>query len=124
VIAAWTALVHRVVATVAAGCAVAVIVVLLVSGSVGRLVLLVGLMAASTAASRVALGRAPDVAGARPVGPARRGVLLMNPRSGGGKVNRFDLVGRHTAAGSSRCCCSPATTCVHWPKKLSRTAPT
>src|SRR5690606_30526424 len=27
----------------------------------------------------------------RLVDPARRGVLLMNPRSGGGKVDRFDL---------------------------------
>jgi diacylglycerol kinase family enzyme len=97
VVAAWTALVHRgarrVVAAVVAGCAVLGIVALLVSGSVGRLVLLVGLMAVSTAASRVALGRAPDRAGARSVGPARHGVLLMNPWSGGGKVGRFDLVG-------------------------------
>jgi diacylglycerol kinase family enzyme len=97
VVAAWTALVHRgarrVVATAVAGCAIAGIVALLLSGSVARLVLLVGLIAVSTAASRVALGRAPDTASARSVGPARHGVLLMNPWSGGGKVGRFDLVG-------------------------------
>jgi diacylglycerol kinase family enzyme len=97
VVAAWTALVHRgarrVVATVVAGCAVAGIVALLVSGSVGRLVLVVGLIAVSTAASGMALGRAPDLASARSVGPARHGVLLMNPWSGGGKVGQFDLVG-------------------------------
>ena len=43
--------------------------------------------------ARVALGHdlAPAPAGAVSVGPARRGVLLMNPWSGGGKVERFAL---------------------------------
>jgi diacylglycerol kinase family enzyme len=96
VVAAWTALVHRgarrVVATVVAAVALAAIVVLLLSDSVLQLVLLAALMAASAAASRVALGPAPSSTDTRPVGPARRGVLLMNPRSGGGKVGRFALV--------------------------------
>jgi diacylglycerol kinase family enzyme len=96
VVAAWTALVHRgahrVVAAVVAGCAVAGIIALLLSGSVARLVLIVGLIAVSTVASGVALGRTPTLGGARSVGPARHGVLLMNPWSGGGKVGRFDLV--------------------------------
>jgi diacylglycerol kinase family enzyme len=96
VVAAWTALVHRgarrVVATGVAGGALVATVVLLVSNSVLRLALLVGLMAASTAATRVALGPAPALAGARWVTPARHGVLLMNPWSGGGKVGRFALV--------------------------------
>ena len=103
VVAAWTALVHRgarrVIATVVAACAVAGTVVLLVSDSVPRLLVVVGLMAASTAASRVALGRAPDATEVRSVGPARSGVLLMNPWSGGGKVGRFDLVGESQRRG-------------------------
>ena len=96
VLAAWTALVHRgahrVVATAVAAAAVAGIVVLLVSGNPVRLIVLVALVVLSTAASRVALGAAPAEVSARPVGPARSGVLLMNPWSGGGKVDRFGLV--------------------------------
>jgi diacylglycerol kinase family enzyme len=94
VVAAWTALVHRgarrVAATVLAGCALVANVVLLLSDSRPRLLVLVGLMAFSAAAARVALGR-PAVVATRPVGPARHGVLLMNPWSGGGKVGRFAL---------------------------------
>jgi hypothetical protein len=53
------------------------------------------LLAISGSAARYALGH--DLAGDRPgvtveVAPARQGVLLMNPWSGGGKVARFDLV--------------------------------
>jgi diacylglycerol kinase family enzyme len=96
VLAAWTALVHRgarrITAGVVAGCATVGVVVLLLSGSLPRLVLLLGLMAASAAGTRTALGSAPVAFGTRPVGPARRGVLLMNPWSGGGKVGRFTLV--------------------------------
>jgi diacylglycerol kinase family enzyme len=62
-----------------------------------RLLLLIALVAIAGVATRYALGRdirslksgpAPGVA----VGPANRPVLLMNPRSGGGKVERFHLV--------------------------------
>jgi diacylglycerol kinase family enzyme len=54
---------------------------------------LIDLVLLSTAMARVALGHdlAPGAAGTVFVGPARRGVLLMNPRSGGGKVERFAL---------------------------------
>jgi len=96
VVAAWTALAHRgalrVVATVVAGCAVVALVVLLLSGSPVRLLVLIGLIAVSAAATRAALGSTPGRADSRSVGPARRGVLLMNPWSGGGKVGRFALV--------------------------------
>jgi diacylglycerol kinase family enzyme len=66
----------------------------------GRLLLLllqIGLLAVAGVATRYALGRdirslksgpTPGVA----VGPARRAVLLMNPKSGGGKAERFHLV--------------------------------
>jgi diacylglycerol kinase family enzyme len=74
--------------------------VALVVGAVGSLLLLVamvGLIVAGGAATRHALGR--DIRSLKssptpgePVGPAARPVLLMNPRSGGGKVERFNLV--------------------------------
>jgi diacylglycerol kinase family enzyme len=103
VIAAWTALVNRgsrrLIAALAAGAALLGTVVLLVvaalrldAAAIGRIVLVVVLVLASVAAARYALGDdlTRNPAG-RLVGPARRGVLLMNPRSGGGKVDRFDL---------------------------------
>lgn len=59
------------------------------------LLLLVACCVLSALAVRYALGRdfVPE-AHITPVGPARRGTLLMNPRSGGGKVARFDLPAR------------------------------
>ncbi|GEL22202.1 hypothetical protein PSU4_11560 [Pseudonocardia sulfidoxydans NBRC 16205] len=99
VLAAWTALVHRgamrIGAAVVAVAALVGVVVLLDIRSVVALVLVVALAALATAAARVALGSATaatPAAGAHRVGPARRGVLLMNPWSGGGKVGRFALV--------------------------------
>jgi len=96
VMAAWTALVHRgawrVVAGVVAVAALAVAVLVLLSGSVLRLFAVILLVMVSAAAARVALGQAALPSTARPVGPASRGVLFMNPRSGGGKVGRFALV--------------------------------
>jgi diacylglycerol kinase family enzyme len=69
---------------------------------VGMLIVL-GLVAASGAAARHALRRDADLVGAdltgRLVRPARGGVLLMNPRSGGGKVARFNLVAEASRRG-------------------------
>jgi diacylglycerol kinase family enzyme len=98
VMAGWSALVHRgtwrVLAGVVAVAALVAVVVLLLVGSILRIALVVVLVLVSTAAAKVALGRdmAEAPQGLRPVGPARHGVLLMNPRSGGGKVERFGLV--------------------------------
>lgn len=56
------------------------------------LALLVGLLLLAAIATRVAIGHdLARVLETTPVGPATHGVLLMNPRSGGGKVERFDL---------------------------------
>jgi diacylglycerol kinase family enzyme len=68
------------------------VLLLLGATSIVRIALLVALVMASAVAARVALGHdlAPEPSGAT-VGPARHGVLLMNPRSGGGKAVRFDL---------------------------------
>ncbi|MFL6120139.1 diacylglycerol/lipid kinase family protein [Actinophytocola sp.] len=61
---------------------------------------LVGLMSLASLTARAALGAGLGVGPAtRPVGPARRGVLLMNPRSGGGKVALFDLVNEASRRG-------------------------
>jgi diacylglycerol kinase family enzyme len=66
-------------------------------GSVLTLAAIVGLIVAGGVTAKHALGR--DVRSLKsrptpgePVGPAVRPVLLMNPRSGGGKVERFHLV--------------------------------
>jgi diacylglycerol kinase family enzyme len=66
-------------------------------GSLADLALVVLLVLAGAGATRHALGR--DLAALKhgptpgePVGPAARPVLLLNPRSGGGKVARFKLV--------------------------------
>jgi diacylglycerol kinase family enzyme len=96
VTAAWTALVHRGVRRwLAAGLAVAAlvaVVLLLDVTSLVRIGLVVGLVVLSTVAARVAIKHHLDASAVgRPVGPARHAVLLMNPRSGGGKVGRFDL---------------------------------
>lgn len=98
--AGWAALVHRGAARIAAAVVavlglIALILALLRAVSLVELVLVVVLLAISTAAAGYALGQ--DPVGDRPgasarVTPARQGVLLMNPWSGGGKVQRFDLV--------------------------------
>jgi diacylglycerol kinase family enzyme len=90
--------VRRAVAAVLAVAALAAPLVLVVAyGRVLWLVLLIGLVVMAGGATRYALGRGiaalksgptPGVA----VGPATRPVLLMNPKSGGGKVERFNLV--------------------------------
>lgn len=54
-------------------------------------ILLVILCALSALAVRVALGRDLAPRSSATVGPAVRGALLMNPRSGGGKVAHFEL---------------------------------
>ena len=74
---------------------IGLIVALFRAVSLVELVLVVVLLALSGSTARYALGHdlADDpLSAAARVAPARRGVLLMNPWSGGGKVARFDLV--------------------------------
>ena len=105
VTAGWTALIHRgawrVVAALVAIAALVGIVVLLDVTSIVRIALIVALVLASTAAARVAFAHdlAPRPAEIRTVGPADRGVLLMNPWSGGGKVGHFNLEKEATRRG-------------------------
>ena len=105
VLAGWDALVHRGVRRYAA---VAIVACALIGGvllfdlhALWRVLGVVVLVLVSVAAARVALHDvevAPSFA-TGPVGPAERGVLLMNPRSGGGRVARFDLENEARARG-------------------------
>ncbi|WP_326834621.1 diacylglycerol kinase family protein [Amycolatopsis rhabdoformis] len=95
-IAAWAALVRhglaRVVLAIVAVVALLAIIALPELRTYVVLPLVIGLMVLAALAARVAIGH--DLAHRAPadrVGPARHGVLLMNPRSGGGKVAQFDL---------------------------------
>jgi diacylglycerol kinase family enzyme len=84
-------------ALVAVGALVAPLGLVVAWGRLLHLLLLLALLGLAAAATRYGLGRdrsslksgpTPGVA----VGPATQPVLLMNPRSGGGKVERFHLV--------------------------------
>ena len=91
--------IRRTLAAVLAVLALATAVVLLFAAAGGLLVLglVVALLLVGAAATRHALGRDIKSLKSSPtpgtaVGPAARPVLLMNPKSGGGKVERFNLV--------------------------------
>jgi diacylglycerol kinase family enzyme len=89
---------RRLVAAVVAILALAAPLALVAAyGRLLQLLLLIALVAVAAAATRHALGRDLTSLKSGPtpgtsVGPAIRPVLLMNPRSGGGKVERFHLV--------------------------------
>jgi diacylglycerol kinase family enzyme len=89
---------RRLVAAVVAILALAAPLALVVAyGRLLQLLLLIALVAVAAVATRHALGRDLKSLRSGPtpgtvVGPAVRPVLLMNPRSGGGKVERFHLV--------------------------------
>jgi diacylglycerol kinase family enzyme len=77
--------------------AAALVLILAVVGGLLVLGLVVALTLVGAAATRYALGRDIKSLKSSPtpgtaVGPAARPVLLMNPKSGGGKVGRFNLV--------------------------------
>jgi diacylglycerol kinase family enzyme len=106
-IAAWWFLTRRgVLRWLAAGLAVAapltVTVLYIRAGLLWLVLLCAALWAAAAAAGRVALARrpraAPPVEHETP--PPRRPFLIMNPRSGGGKVGLFDLERRARALGA------------------------
>jgi diacylglycerol kinase family enzyme len=89
---------RRLVAAVVAVVAlVAPLLLLVLDGRLLQLVFLMVLLALAGGATRYALGRDLKSLKSGPipgteVGPAMRPVLLMNPKSGGGKVERFGLV--------------------------------
>ena len=106
-VAGWWALTHHGVARVG-GAVVAVgapvgVLVLAVSSQVALLVLLaLGLWGAALVFARGALhaARPPKPMPAREAPAPRQPVLIMNPKSGGGKVERFQLVRRAEELGA------------------------
>src|SRR5215218_8987083 len=113
----------------AAALAVAVILPLAAVGNLLAVALLVAVLLIGAAATRYALGR--DMASLKhaptpgdPVGPARRPVLLMNPRSGGARSIGSGWSRRPAGVASSRWCSPPATTCCGWPRRRWPREPT
>jgi len=117
----WIALTHRgaprtlaLVAAVVAFLAVVVgfVTALAVRDALIGLALVAALIFAGAWLARIAVGgrqgriRGGEVAQRR-TGAAERAVLLMNPRSGGGKVEKFDLVGECRARGVEPIVLSP-----------------
>jgi diacylglycerol kinase family enzyme len=105
--AAWWFLAHRgtlrwLAAVVLIAAPVFVIVVYVVAGLLWEIALSVVLAAAAVAAGRAALRTAGPPAGPRehPVVPRQRPFVIMNPRSGGGKVAKFGLNDKATALGA------------------------
>jgi diacylglycerol kinase family enzyme len=94
--AAWLAVTNRGVWRVLAMAAVlaAVVAIALVlgggTGGILALVAIAALLGGFGAAARYAVG--PPARPGTAVGPARQGALIVNPWSGGGKVERFHLV--------------------------------
>lgn len=106
--AVWWALAHKgVVRGLAVALAVTAPLTVLVLYRSARLtwvvLLSLGLLAVAVAAGRAALRRAviPERLPEYPVPPPRRPYLIMNPRSGGGKVARFGLKDKAEALGAT-----------------------
>jgi diacylglycerol kinase family enzyme len=105
--AAWWFLAHRgivrwLAGVVLAAAPVAVIVVYVAAGLLWEIALSAVLAAAAVAAGRAALstgrsaGKSPEDAAA----PQRQPFVIMNPRSGGGKVGKFGLQDKAAALGA------------------------
>ena len=105
--AAWWFLAHRGVVRWLAGVVlvaapVAVIVVYIVAGLLWEIVLAAVLAVAAVAAGRAALAGGPRPPKPREAvaPPPRQPFVIMNPRSGGGKVGKFGLDGKATGLGA------------------------
>lgn len=80
----------------------ALVVACIVRGRVGELVIALALIALALSAGRAAIvyARPPTRMPERQTPPPERPFLIMNPRSGGGKVGKFDLVTKAGALGA------------------------
>ncbi|SFK52420.1 diacylglycerol/lipid kinase family protein [Geodermatophilus ruber] len=89
-------------AALALAAPVTVIVVYARRDLVWQVALVAALWLAAVAAARAALARArpPARTPEQPAPPPRRPFVIMNPRSGGGKVGRFQLAEKATALGA------------------------
>ncbi|MCU0269611.1 MAG: hypothetical protein MUF83_13355 [Acidimicrobiales bacterium] len=109
VVGAWWAVTRREAwriagLVVAAVGLVAAMVLFVGDGRLVEAVVMIALVAASATCARIALARdLPTLQKAQivgePVGPARRATLIMNPKSGGGKAEKFHLVEECRARG-------------------------
>ncbi|MEU8758708.1 diacylglycerol kinase family protein [Streptomyces sp. NPDC048659] len=102
---AWWFLAHRgpvrfLGALLAAGAPVGLVVLYVEGGLWPTALLSVGLWLTALLCARAALPRPRSHRPARPAARPARPVLLMNPKSGGGKVERFHLVERAEALGA------------------------
>jgi hypothetical protein len=90
-------------ALVAVAAPVAVVVVYISQNLLLPIIVVVVLMGAAVAAARAAVVRArpPTRMPERATPPPRRPYVIMNPRSGGGKVGKFDLKDRAAAQGAT-----------------------
>ncbi|MFE7553800.1 diacylglycerol/lipid kinase family protein [Streptomyces gardneri] len=105
----WWFLAHRGLprvagAVVAVGAPIGVLVLFIVGGVWGNALVALALWGVALGCARTALRR-PDreweaVMRGTPAARPRRPVLIMNPKSGGGKVGRFGLVARAEALGA------------------------
>jgi diacylglycerol kinase family enzyme len=105
--AAWWFLAHRgigrwLAAALLVAAPVAVIVVYVAAGLLWEIALSVVLAAAAVAAGRAALTEGRPVAKPREqvAAPQRQPFVIMNPRSGGGKVAKFGLDGKAAGLGA------------------------
>jgi diacylglycerol kinase family enzyme len=105
--AAWWFLIHRgmqrwLALAVLVAAPVVVIVVYVVAGLLWEVALSVVLAAVAVAAGRAALrgGRLPGTPREHAATPPRHPFVIMNPRSGGGKVAKFGLDDKATALGA------------------------
>lgn len=105
--AAWWFLAHRglvrwLAAVVLVAAPVAVIVVYIIAGLLWEIALSAVLAAVAVAAGRKALtgGRSPAKPREDTAPPQQQPFVIMNPRSGGGKVGKFGLEGKATGLGA------------------------
>ena len=93
------------------------------------LLIVLGSMAVFVFASRYAVRHDQTTVRAlhrswRRVRPARTGVLIINPNSGGGTANRFDLVEEARKRDVEPLLLEPGMNFGSWPRQRSQTVPT
>jgi diacylglycerol kinase family enzyme len=107
--AAWLFLSHRglsrwLAALIAVAVPITLVWIYIAKNLLWEILVALALTAAALVAARAALARAATTASEMPESqtpPPRRPFFIMNPRSGGGKVVKFDLEGRAVARGAT-----------------------
>jgi diacylglycerol kinase family enzyme len=114
IVSGWYALTRRgttrvVALGLGAGALLLVVAIMVTSRSIGVLLAAGVLGAVSVVAAEVALGHGRPARSVRAAPAARRPVLIMNLRSGGGKADSFDLPGQCRARGIEPLVLEPGT---------------